>query len=171
MDSILPALLAVTVLVLASMSLGQSSFTSFQALGDSWQDAEERTLERLQSDITVTSVTVVGPLVEVVVRNDGETPVLDFSRMDVVVQYTSGDLISGFTNNMAYVPYSTISPLPDNTWTALVITDDVIDPGVLNNGESVTIQVRLNPPVGTPTSNWTQVSTELGVSASSFFTN
>jgi hypothetical protein len=72
---------------------------------------------------------------------------------------------------MTYVPYSTSSPLPDNTWTALVITDDVIDPGVLNNGESVTIQVRLNPPVGTPTSNWTQVSTELGVSASSFFTN
>ena len=45
MDSILPALLAVTVLVLASMSLGQSSFNSFNALGDSWQNAEERTLE------------------------------------------------------------------------------------------------------------------------------
>jgi hypothetical protein len=78
---------------------------------------------------------------------------------------------SGFTYNVVYVPYSDVTPLPDNTWTALVITDDVVDPGVLNNGESLTIQARLNPPVGTPTSNWVQVSTELGVSASSFFTN
>jgi hypothetical protein len=171
MDSILPALLAVTVLVLASMSLGQSSFNSFQALGDSWQEAEERSIDRLQSDISITSVTVAGPLAEVVIRNDGETPIVDFSRMDVVVQYTSGDIVSGFGNNMVYVPYSDVSPLPDNTWTALVITDDVIDPGVLNNGESLTIQARLNPAVGTPTSNWVQVSTELGVSASSFFTN
>jgi hypothetical protein len=171
MDSVLPALLAVTVLVLASLSIGRSSFTSFQSLGDAWQDAEERTIERVRSDIAVTSVTVAGPLVEVGVRNDGETPIVDFSRMDAVVQYTSGSLLLGFTNQVLYVPYSTVSPLPDNTWRVLAITDDVVDPGVLNAGESMTIQIRLNPEVGTPTSNWLQVTTEIGISASTFFTN
>jgi hypothetical protein len=125
----------------------------------------------MRSDIVITSVTVTGPLVEVGVRNDGETPLVDFSRMDVVVQHTSGDAGSGFTNQLLYVPYSTELPLPDNAWRVLAITDDVVDPGILNAGESMTVQVRLNPAVGTPTSNWLQVTTELGISASTFFTN
>ena len=166
MDSILPALFAVTILVLASLMIGRSGFSSFQVLGDSWQDAEERAVERVRSDITITSITVTGPRVDVIVRNDGATSVVDFSRMDVVVQYQSGG-----SNLIKWIPYTTGSPQPNNTWTVLAISSDVIDPGVLNTGESMTIRVRLSPAVGSGTSNWVQVTTELGISASLFFTN
>ena len=166
MDSILPALLAVTILILASLFIGKSSFTSFQVLGESWQDAEERSIERVRSDISITSISASGPSVDVVVRNDGATPVVDFSRMDVVVQYTSGG--SSF---ITYVDFTTQStPQPDGTWRVLSISDDVIDPGILNTGESMTMRVRLIPAPGIG-SHWLQVTTELGISASSFFTN
>ena len=167
MDSILPALFALVIILLASLMMGRSGFTSFQVLSEAWQDAEERAIERLRSDITITSITVTnaGADVDVVVRNDGETPVVDFARMDLVVQYSDGT-----GSRTVWVPY-TDPPLLDNTWTVLVVTDDVIDPGVLNAGESMTIRVRLNPPVGTGTNNWLQVTTELGISASRFFTN
>ena len=56
MDSILPSLIGVTILVIASLVIGRSSFNSFQVLGDSWQDAEERSVERVRSDISMTSV-------------------------------------------------------------------------------------------------------------------
>lgn len=166
MDSILPALLAVTILVLASLTLGRSSFTSFQVLGDSWQAAEERTVERVRSDITITSIVVTGSDVDVIVRNDGATPVVDYSRMDVVVQYSDGA-----SNFIKYIDFTTTSPQPSDTWLVLSISDDVIDPGILNTGESMTIRIRLAPAVGGGTSGWLQVTTELGISGSSFFTN
>ena len=164
MDGILPGLLATTILLLAALMLGRSGFTSVQVLGDSWQDAEERSVERVRSDITITSINVTGSDVDVVVRNDGDTAVVDFSRMDVVVQYVaaSGNLIK-------YVDFTTDSaPQPDDTWRVLFINNDVIDPSVLNTDETMTIRIELNP-APSAGSHWLQVTTELGVSASLFF--
>ncbi len=105
--------------------------------------------------------------VDVVVQNDGATEVVDFSRMDVVLQYQSGS-----SALISYVDFTTgAAPQPSGTWRAVSISNDVIDPGVLNTGESMTIRVKLFPAVGVSTSNWLQVTTELGVSASLFFTN
>ncbi len=167
MDSILPALLAVTILVLASLMIGRSSFSSFNVLSDSWQNAEERSVERVRSDITITSITDSGArrYVDVVVRNDGDTPIVDFSRMDVVVQYVAD---TG-QNIILWVPFSSSGP-PPNTWTVISINNDVIDPGVLNSGESMTLQIQLEPRLENNASHWLQVTTELGISASSFFT-
>ena len=350
MDSILPSLIGVTILVIASLVIGRSSFNSFQVLGDSWQDAEERSVERVRSDISMTSVaasdtirgtadqpisftatddpgnyvqtsdgqltvfmvnqddsdwiriddisvtitTATGSTVydftgitnpsaghtaedgeidvsdaviadgtfgarrntiagwnnwgeastaeygnlvgsddayyqtadpgggdnaatifefviveapatitqidvnaevaqgvntdamflylwnyttstyavcctdiDFTIQNDGATAVVDFSQMDVVVQYTLA--------STTYADYGVFtlssSPQPSDTWRALSISNDVIDPRVLNTGESLNGVLRVFPAVGTGTSNWLQVTTELGISASSFFTN
>ena len=164
MDTILPALLVVTILLLASLFIGRSSFTSFQVLGDSFQDAEERSLERIRSDIIITSVSSAGPNVDVDVRNDGATQVVDFSRMDILVQYRAGS-----TTYNKYITFTTeSSPQPDDTWRAVSVSDDVINPGVLNTGETLAIRLRLSPAPGAG-SHWLQVTTELGISAESFF--
>jgi len=101
------------------------------------------------------------------VQNDGATPVVDFSRMDVVAQYSVASETfahyGGFTTEAA--------PQPANTWRAISITNDVIDPRIVNTNESLNGTVRVFPAVGSGTSNWLQVTTELGISASSFFTN
>ena len=165
MDSILPALLAVSILVLASLTLGRSSFSSFNTLTDAWQDAEEQTVERVQSDISITSVAVLGPIVDVTIRNDGATSLVDYSRMDVVIQYTSGT-----DSYVKYIDFTAEVLQPDDTWQVVSISDDVIDPGIVNSSERLNIRIKLNPAVGSG-SHWLQVTTELGVSASSFFTN
>ncbi len=165
MDSILPALIAVAILVLASLMLGRSSFTSIRVVSDAWQDAEERSVERVRSDITITSIIVSGPNIDVTVRNDGATPVVDFSRMDVVVQYTSAP-----TNYTKYVDYTTQSaPQPDDTWRVVSVNNDVIDPRILNTSENMSLRIKLSPAPGSG-SHWLQVTTELGISASLFFT-
>ena len=63
----------------------------------------------------------------------------------------------------------TTSPQPDDTWRVLSVNDDVIDPGIVNTSESMTIRIKLSPSV-TAGDHWLQVTTELGISASSFFT-
>lgn len=165
MDSILPALLAVAILVLASLMLGRSSFTSIRVVTDAWQDAEERSVERVRSDITITSITTSGSTVDVTVQNNGATPVVDFSRMDLVVQYSSES--SSYTKYLDYTTES--SPQPSDTWRVVSINNDVINPRILNTGENMSIQIKLSPAPGSG-SHWLQVTTELGISASLFFT-
>ena len=105
--------------------------------------------------------------IDFTILNDGATPVVDFSQMDVVVQYT----LAG-TTYADYGSFTTLtSPQPSDTWRAISISNDVIDPRVLNTGESLNGTLRVFPAVGTGTSNWLQVTTELGISASSFFTH
>ena len=105
--------------------------------------------------------------IDFTIQNDGATAVVDFSQMDVVVQYTLASITYA-----DYGLFTTLSsPQPSDTWRALSISNDVIDPRVLNTGESLNGTLRVFPAVGTGTSNWLQVTTELGISASSFFTN
>ena len=106
--------------------------------------------------------------IDIVVQNDGATPIVDFSRMDLVLQYTAGS--SSVLNT--YVDFTTATaPQPATSWLPVSVSDDVIDPGVLNTGESLNITAKLFPAIGTSTSDWLQVTTELGISASLFFTN
>jgi archaellum component FlaF (FlaF/FlaG flagellin family) len=163
MDSVLPSVLGITVLLTSSLLLGRSGFASFRTMTDSWQQAEQQSMERLHSDITITSVNRTGGEVDVTVQNTGATSVVDFSKVDVVVQYSSGG-----TSYVKYIAFTTDSPPPDDMWGVVAIVNDVVDPRVLNSGESMTLRVQLNPAPDTA-SNWLQVTTEQGFSASSVF--
>lgn len=163
MDNVLPGLLFTIVLIIGSLTLGESGIKSYQNVGVSWTNAINLSEERVASDIRVTCTSTGGSDVDVLVRNDGTTSVSDFSRIDVVAQYSSGA-----QNHVIWLPY-TAPPLQSNSWTILSIADDRIDPGILNTGETALIRMRLDPAVAPSTTNWVQVTTELGVSASFLF--
>ena len=166
MDSILPALLAAGILLLSSLMIGRSSFTSFQVMGDSWQEAEENSIQRVRSEIEITDISPSGSDVDVTLLNAGATDIVDFSKMDVVMQY-----VGGSQNNIRYVAFTTEgAPQPDETWRVILVTNDVVDPGVLNQGESMTIRIKLSPAPDAASSHWVQITTELGISVASFFT-
>src|SRR3990172_5593030 len=160
MDSVLPSVLGITVLLLSSLMLGRSGFASFRVLSDSWRNAEQQSVERLHSVISITSANRSAGGGDVVIQNSGATPVIDFSKVDVVVQYDSGGI-----SYAKYISFTTAVPQPDDTWSVVSIVNDVIDPRVLNTGESLTIRLQLNPAPDT-VSNWLQVTTEQGFSAS-----
>jgi hypothetical protein len=163
MDSVLPSVLGITALLLSSLVLGRSGFTSFRVLSDSWQGATKQSIQRLQSDIAITSVSRNGGGVDLVIKNDGVTPMVDFSKVDVVVQYNSGNVTYA-----KYIPFTIATPQPDDTWQVLAIVDDVVDPRVLNTGESMSIRIELNP-VPDTANNWIQITTEQGISTSAMF--
>jgi hypothetical protein len=163
MDSILPSLFGITVLLTSSLLLGRSGFTSFRVMTESWQQAESNTMERLHSDISITSAVRSGAEVDIVVQNDGATPVIDFSKMDVLVRYSAGGTIYD-----KYIAFTNELPQADDTWRVIAIVNDVVDPRIVNSGESMSAKVLLNPAPDVA-GNWIQVTTEHGVSASTAF--
>lgn len=167
METSIPALLVATILLISTVVLARGGYTSFDSLGQSWKALEDRAGEQARTRLTVVDAQVDESGANVTVRldNDGQTEVGDFDRMDVVVQYFS----ESSTYYMRWIPY-TSGPLESNTWTVQSITGDVFEPGILNSGERLVMQIRLNPPVGLSTTNWVIISTKLGVSVSAYFT-
>jgi hypothetical protein len=103
--------------------------------------------------------------ITVMIRNDGQTKTADYARMDVVVQYFSE---SG-NRYVRWVPY-TAGALQSNTWTVASIANDAFEPDVLNPGEVMEMQIRVNPPLGAGTTGWVIVATENGVTVSAYVT-
>ncbi|MEX0785266.1 MAG: hypothetical protein WD939_01385 [Dehalococcoidia bacterium] len=162
MDGILPSLLGFALLMTVSLTVGSSGLRTYQSLGQSWQDAEELSEQRINSDISIASINPNGFDVSVTLLNEGKTPIVDYSAMDVVVQYSTGsETVIDWVSHAA--------PLQPNSWTVGALLNDAFEPRVLNSGESALLQVCLDPAPAAGSINWLQITTGLGISAADSF--
>jgi archaellum component FlaF (FlaF/FlaG flagellin family) len=167
METSIPALLIAAILMITTVVMARSGYSSVDRMGQSWQVMEERLEEQVRTELT-TVETLVDPSyanITVRLRNDGQTAIADWARMDVVVQYFSE---SG-TRYVRWIPYAS-GALQSNTWTLVDIQNDSFEPDVLNSGEIAELRIRINPLMGVGTTAWVIVSTENGVTVSAAVT-
>ncbi len=166
MESGIPALFIAAILIVATVLIGRGGFIGMDNVGQSLKVSEVRNLERRGTEIVVanTSIDGTGANVTITLRNDGQSLVGDFSRMDVVVQYFDEVAV----RHDKWIAY-TSGPLASNTWTTGTFTSDVFEPGILNPGETMQIVVRLNPVVGAGTTNKIVIASEHGVTTQALF--
>jgi archaellum component FlaF (FlaF/FlaG flagellin family) len=167
METSIPALLVTAILMITTVVLARSGYTSLDELGQSWQVMEERLGDQMHTRLTAveTRIDESKANITVRIRNDGQTKTADYARMDVVVQYFSE---SG-SRYVRWIPY-TSGALQSNTWTVASISNDVFEPSILNPGEVMEMQIRVNPPLGAGTTGWVVVATENGVTVSAYVT-
>lgn len=152
--------------MLSTVLMSRGGFLGADAIGQSLRASEARYGEQNRTGLTVTdtSIDATGANLTVTLRNDGQTTVADFSSMDVLVQYF-GELGARYDK---WIPY-TSGALSSDTWTHGTFTNDVFEPGMLNPGESMELQVRLNPVVGAGTSNLVIIGAKNGVTTQAYF--
>lgn len=165
METSLPALLVTALLMITTVVLARSGYSSLDTLGQSWQVMEERLSDQTHTQFSVaeTRIDEGKANITVMLRNDGQTKTADYSRMDVVVEYFS----ETGTRYVQWMPYVTGS-LQSNTWTVISISNDAFEPDVLNPGEVMEMQIRVNPPLGPGTTGWVIIAAENGVTISAY---
>lgn len=166
MESGLPALMIAAIMMLSTVMMARGGYLGADSIGQSLRESEARYGQQNRTGLTVTNANVdgTGANVTISIRNDGATPLADFSAMDVVMQYFD----ETSTRRDTWVPY-TSGALASNTWTANAFGNDVFEPGILNAGETMDIVVRVNPVVGPATTNWATIGTERGVTVQTYF--
>jgi archaellum component FlaF (FlaF/FlaG flagellin family) len=167
METSIPALIIATMLLVSTVVLGHSGYSSYGELGDTWKAMETRAGQQARTQLTITGVTHSppnSPYVDVQLRNDGSTRLAELERTDVVVEYTSD---TG-APVLAWIPY-TDGPLAPNTWTVQSIVNDAFEPGILNPSETLEMRIQLDPIVGNNTTNRLLISSDLGVTVSTTF--
>jgi hypothetical protein len=150
--------------VLAALIIGRASLSGYGAFAESWSASRDLAERRLGSDISLNSVAPNGFEVTAVVDNDGATPIETFADMDVLVHW-----VAGGAQLVQWLPNTSPSLAP-NTWRVSTILNDGPDAGVLDNGESLVMEICLEPPADPGSTNWLQVTSGFGTSASAVFT-
>ena len=165
MENIIITLICVSLLMVGALNLTMSSFTSIDVLSDSWKVTQSKIIDISHTTITaISAVTGVdGDYVEITVRNDGNIPLADFNRWDVIVNYQAGAV--------QWLSYDTVAP----GWYVEGIYYDgnpeIYGPDVLNPGEDMKILVLLSPPVGEGTTNLATITTNNGITTQIMFEN
>jgi len=166
MENTIPALVLAAILVIGGVLMAGVTNSSVDKVSQSWREMEALSEERLGTELTVvsTQVTGDGDNVTVVLRNEGRTPVREPSLMDLIINYDGKDDL----RHVLWLPY-TDGTLQDNTWTVTGISGDYRNPGVLDAGEEMTIQIRLNPATEDGPNRWLVIATETGIAYSVYF--
>lgn len=167
MENALSALIVIGVMILSMLGLTERSITSQAQIAQATQAMQQRQLDRSGTNLAAIGATTsaLGSSVTLTFQNTGRVRLINFDRWDVFLAYTDGvgNFHVGWYANPAQWTsqiYQTLSPP----------TSEVFEPGILNSGEYIVVQVSVEPAVGAGTTNMATVSTPSGITASTVFT-
>ena len=175
MANLFVAVVTVAVLLAAMAGLAQASVLPQSKASDSLKTARGQSGDAARTAMSSlsTSVLVAGSELEISVSNDGQTPLREFSRWDLLVTYESATSLE--IQRLTY----TTDPSPSaGEWTvegiykdAAGAVDEVFQPGIVNTGEEFIITASLDPAVSSPTDNSFVLAADNGVALTVPFTN
>ena len=172
MELIAVVIISLALIVFGGMTMAQGFLSSTDSAAISVEDITITKGEIMRTEISLLSArqTTIDRL-EGVLRNDGQLKLASFSKWDVIVQYYDADGIY-YTK---WLPYNE-ETLGDNEWheTGIYLDtgDDIpeiFEPGILNPGEEMKIEAKLNPPPRDGTAVETIISTPGGIGDSISF--
>ncbi|HEX5142037.1 MAG TPA: hypothetical protein VFX19_13920 [Dehalococcoidia bacterium] len=167
MENAIPALVIGGLMLIASAFVTHGNLKSYDQLSQSMREMEHRLAERSQSQLTVVDATLDGSLdtLTIDLRNDGQTRLTAFERMDLIVVYeTAGGEVR------KWLPFSS-GGLAADSWTVDSISDDSFEPGLVNPGETAQLTVELAEPALAGQTNRIVIVSETGAVASAPFSS
>src|SRR5690349_18913112 len=110
MDNAIPALVIGAILLVASSLMARGTLHSYEQLGGTIKEMETRMGEQARTRLTVTSATLDDEkdTVMLSLRNDGQSRLTNFERVDLIVTYFSSPTAS---QNL-WLPYEAGAPTP-----------------------------------------------------------
>ena len=173
MESAIISLISMAIILTGTVTLVRVGISAVDSTSASWQEASNRDREMRGTDIDVVGVSVGGggADVQLTVGNVGDIHLRDFSRWDVIVQYSGSD------NNyyIKRLAYSEGGP-SDNQWTLTGIylnaassTVEIFEPSILNPQEEALFDLKLSPVVKVGSTNLVSVVTGNGTVATKSF--
>jgi hypothetical protein len=163
METIFVSIVSVALVLISSITMTASSIRSTNKLADSIKQMETRTLEIRRTDISAAPPdSYTGGLINLIIGNEGQAILSDFSNWDVIVQFQDGGVV--------YLLYSEVNPPVNNQWTVTDIflpggLPEVFDTGILDPGEQMTLSILLDPEIEVGKTCRVTVSTPNGIKA------
>ena len=163
METALISLVCIAILLIGTVTTVFTSFRAATTVSDSLKQWEEQASNIRRTDISANGG-FSGGYLEIWVTNNGQTNLKDFSKWDIIAQWTSGG-----TEYISYLTYVTSGP-GDNQWLVegLYLPDqaqvETLEPNIFNPQEKAKLIISLQPNLSHSTARIT-ISTPNGVTS------
>jgi hypothetical protein len=165
METTLISIASIALIIIGTLTMAMSSLKAANSISDSWKQMEQQAGDRRRTEIAATlSGNYTGGDINLMVQNDGQTDLADFSSWDVIARYQAGDAY--------YIAYTATNPPGNDQWTAEGIylssnttIAEVFDPNILNPDETAKVVINLNPEIGQGETGRITISTPNGVTS------
>ena len=170
METVIVSIFCIVLVLFGGMAMSQGFLTSVDTTTTGLEEVSSRGEDIMRTELATVNTTMPSSdRLYVRLRNNGQTKVADFDRWDVIVQYYD----SGGSYYVKWLPY-TQGVLGDNEWQKSQIYLDnedpeAFEPGIVNPREIIEIEAKLNPAVGSNTTNMVVIATPNGIPASVYF--
>jgi hypothetical protein len=173
MDTALSGLIIIALLIITVFTVSYGYLRMQDEALASWSRTEQRAYVRSRTELQAVSASTkgTGDRVELILRNTGETRMVNLDRWDVIVEYDA-------TTSDHMVDWLACDDLASPRWWSVqgLYQDyeqgqgEVFETNILNTDEEIVIQLWLNPSVGITTTNRATIVTDNGVVATAVFT-
>ena len=169
MGTAIVSLICIALVVFGGMTMSRGFLTSVDSTTAGLEELGERDEAIMRTELdTVSASLPSADTLQVTLENSGQIKLASFDKWDVIVQYYDG----GDTYYTKWLPYAEGTP-GNNEWTVSGIyregQPEVFESDILNPGEEMVIEAKLNPSVGAATTNLVVVATQNGIPASIVF--
>lgn len=149
------------VLLTAMLMLVRAANVSNTIVGMAVRDAANVSGERARMAISIQSASTAGGATTTIqVQNTGSVAISDFAHVDFYVDYvTSGG--SAASTRLT----RTLGTPGANQWRLVSISPDVFQPGIVDPGETATLEGVLSPTMLNPSTGAVAIATPKGVAA------
>lgn len=178
MENVLTAVIIIFIILFAILTLSYAFIDSQSNLFDTWRDMEQQRDIAENTHLAVTDVYTQnnGQEVLLTVQNTGSTRLIDFSMWDVILTYFDTNIPPAY--HVRYLIYEGAS---GDTWEIASINhlyvgrdasdneEEILEPGVLNPGEQMTLLLELSVGIGNGQAAQVTIATRYASTASTVF--
>lgn len=171
MESVLTAVIIITLLLFAVLTLSEAFLNAQETIHVSWQEMESRVSDQGKTVLLPLDAQILstGEVVEVTLSNSGAVRLADFDRWDAIIQYYD---VSG-AYHVNWLNYLESGEPVTNQWTVKGIywdaqagSPEIYEQGVFNPDEQVVLRMRVSPAMDEDTTAMITFSAENGVGVS-----
>lgn len=175
MENVLAAFIIIFLIVFGMLTLTETVLSSQMTVQKSWQEMQTRWEDQDQTSLLPLEAYTMnmGTVAVLILRNNGAQSLTDFAAWDAILQYYDAGTPAAY--HAAWLPY-TAESLYGSEWAvegiyldAITQTPEVYEPGILNPGEEMLLQLRGASPIGAGTIAQGVISTANGTRASLIF--
>ena len=165
METALFSLISAALVIIATVTMMMSAFHSASTVSDSWKLMEQQAENIRRTEISaVPPENYNGGIINLMVRNEGQTDLGNFSHWDIIAQYQNGGIY--------YIDYTDNASPGSNQWAVegIYLTDnttvaEVFDANILNPGETMKLYINLDPEIGAGKTGRLTASTFNGITS------
>ena len=166
METALISLVCFAIIIVGTLTTVMTSFHAASTVSGSLKEMEEQAADIRRTEINaVDNADTGGEDFYITVVNEGQTNLAQFTKWDVIAQYERDGTVY-----LTYLEYTTDADPGSNRWSvdgiyALDNDPEVLDPGILNPGETMELRIDLDPGLSIGDNGRITVSTPNGVTS------